>query len=234
MWALISSSSRGAWEQPVVKWRAVVHALRSVCSKNGSALECSWATPFPAPVKKVIYLVFGGLSARAWDFIGCNLILNCSATYTFHSRGGDTRRGSSIKGWQACQSSVPAVFKHQLYKCAVSVKRSREYKYGIPCMQCTQAEERWKQERQKVDFHVDVELMDLWRSQVLVFSSDRKVSFQHKKMTFSDYILHSHPFLAGCKLKCCINSCLPHSCKSSVLSADHQLILSFLLVTKQS
>lgn len=137
MWALISSS-RSAWEQPVVKWRAVVHALRSVCSKNGSALECSWATPFPATVKKVIYLVFGGLSARAWDFIGCNLILNCSATYTFHSRGGDTRRGSSIKGWQACQSSVPAVFKHQLYKCAVSVRRSREYKYGIPCMQCTQ------------------------------------------------------------------------------------------------
>lgn len=141
MQALISSCC-GEWEQPVVKWRAVVHALRSVCSKNGSALECSWATPFPPTVKKVIYLVFGGLSARAWDFIGCNLILNCSATYTFHSRGGDTRRGSSIKGWQACQSSVPEVFKHRLYKCAVSVRRSREYKYGIPCVPHTQGEVR--------------------------------------------------------------------------------------------
>lgn len=39
-------------------------------------------------VKKVIYLVFGGLSGQGWDFIGCNLTLNCLATYFSQPRKG--------------------------------------------------------------------------------------------------------------------------------------------------
>jgi len=43
--------------------------------------------------------VFGWLSGRAPDLTGCNLILNCLATYTFHSQEkGHTHRGFSIKG----------------------------------------------------------------------------------------------------------------------------------------
>lgn len=182
----------------MVKWRAVVHAPRSVCSKNGSALECSWATPFPPTVKKVIYLVFGGLSARAWDFIGCNLILNCSATYTFHSRGGDTRRGSSIKGWQACQSSVPEVFRHQLYKCAVSVGRSREYKYGIPCMRRTRGEviaER-KDENRRDKRPTFMLTLDWWVSGVNRFWYSRVTRKWLIDMNrrFSDDFSHFHLF----------------------------------------
>lgn len=128
--------------------------------KNGSALECSWATLFPPTVKKkkkkVIYLVFGGLSARAWDFIGCNLILNCSATYTFHSRGGDTRRSSSIKGWHACQSSVPEAIQ-MCCECQtlawIQIWRAMHASH-------TGSGDRWeegrKRERERSDFHVHV------------------------------------------------------------------------------
>lgn len=41
--------------------------------------------------KKVIYLVFGGLSGQAKDFTGSNLILNCLAPYTIQSQERGTR-----------------------------------------------------------------------------------------------------------------------------------------------
>lgn len=112
------------WKQPVVKTES--HCLWVCCVKKCAVLkwECfhvQLSHAVSSKVKKVIYLVFGWLSGQAPDFTGCNLILNCLATYTFHSQESNTHIGFSIRAEQICQSNItPKLYtcERSLCKCA--------------------------------------------------------------------------------------------------------------------